>query len=138
MGFVVRQMEIGDYDPVWQLWNSSDAITVSSAESRERIQNLLERNPGMSNVALVDDKIAGAVLCSQDGRIGFLTHLVVGEEHRRQGIGRQLVSRCMYGLMSSGIHQCVLLIMQETEEALEFWRKVDPAGRVSLVMMAPR
>ena len=138
MGYVVRQMEIGDYDPVWQLWNSSDAIMVSSAESRERIQKLLERNPGMSYVALVDDQIAGAVLCSQDGRIGFLTHLTVADQHRRQGIGRQLVSRCLFGLMSSGIHQCVLLIMQETDEALEFWRKVDPAGRVSLVMMAPR
>ena len=77
MDFVVRQMEIGDYDPVWQLWESSNAITLSSAESRERIQNLLERNPGMSYVALVGDEIAGAVLCSQDGRIGFLTHLAV-------------------------------------------------------------
>jgi ribosomal protein S18 acetylase RimI-like enzyme len=138
MDFVVRQMEIEDYDPVWQLWSNSDAIKVTSAESRERIKRLLERNPGMSYVALVDEVIAGAVLCSHDGRIGFLTHLVVGEEHRRKGIGRQLVSRCMYGLMSVGIHQCVLLIMQETEEALKFWRKVDPAGRVSLVMMAPR
>ena len=138
MAYVVRQMEIGDYDPAWQLWNSSTAIKLTSADSREKINKLLERNPGLSYVALVDDEIAGAVLCSHDGRMGFLTHLVVGDEHRREGIGRQLVSRCMYGLMSSGIHQCVLLIMQETEEALEFWRKVDPAGRVSLVMMAPR
>jgi ribosomal protein S18 acetylase RimI-like enzyme len=138
MGFVVRQMEIEDYEPVLELWKGSEAIILSGADSRERIQKLLERNTGLSYVALVDNLIAGAVLCSQDGRMGYLTHLVVGEQHKRQGIGRQLVSRCMYALMSLGIHQCVLLMMVETEEAVEFWRKVDPAGRVSLVMMAPR
>jgi ribosomal protein S18 acetylase RimI-like enzyme len=138
MGFVVRQMEIEDYDPVMELWRSSDAIILSGADSRERIQKLLERNTGLSYVALVEGLIVGAVLCSHDGRMGYLTHLVVSEENKRQGIGRQLVSRCLFALMGLGIHQCVLLMMRETEEALDFWRKVDPAGRVSLVMMAPR
>lgn len=138
MGFVVRQMEINDYDSVLALWKGSEAIIISSADSRERIQNLLERNTGLSYVALIDGEIVGAVLCSHDGRMGYLTHLVVAKANKRQGIGRQLVSRCMYALMGLGIHQCVLLMMVETEEALAFWRKVDPAGRVSLVMMAPR
>ena len=84
------------------------------------------------------DTIIGAVLCSHDGRLGYLSHLVVSDEYRRQGIGRQLVSRCMYSLTGLGIHKCILLIMKETEEALRFWRTVDPAGRVSLVMMGPR
>jgi ribosomal protein S18 acetylase RimI-like enzyme len=138
MSFTVRQMEITDYDTVFGLWERSEAIILSGADSREHIQKLLERNVGLSYVALVDEMVVGAVLCSHDGRMGYLTHLVVSEEQRRQGIGRQLVSRCMFALMSLGIHQCVLLIMKETDEALNFWRRVDPAGRVSLVMMAPR
>lgn len=138
MSFIVRQMDIEDYDPVMGLWKSSDAIILSGADSRERIQKLLERNTGLSYVALVEDQIIGAVLCSHDGRMGYLTHLVVDKNHKRQGIGRQLVSRCLFALMGLGIHQCVLLMMKETEEAQQFWRKVDPGGRVSLVMMAPR
>jgi ribosomal protein S18 acetylase RimI-like enzyme len=138
MGFLVRQMAIEDYDDVLLLWKSSDAIVLSKVDSQDIIKRLLERNTGLSFVAMDGDKIIGAVLCSHDGRLGYLSHLVVSNEYRRQGIGRQLVSRCMYSLTGLGIHKCILLIMKETEEALQFWRTVDPAGRVSLVMMGPR
>ncbi len=138
MGFLVRQMAIEDYDDVLVLWKSSDAIVLSKVDSQDIIKRLLERNTGLSFVAIDGDKIIGAVLCSHDGRLGYLSHLVVSNEYRRQGIGRQLVSRCMYSLTGLGIHKCILLIMKETEEALQFWRTVDPAGRVSLVMMGPR
>ena len=138
MGFLVRQMAIEDYDDVLSLWKSSDAIVLSKVDSQDIIKRLLERNTGLSFVAMDGDKIIGAVLCSHDGRLGYLSHLVVANAYRRQGIGRQLVSRCMYSLTGLGIHKCILLIMKETEEALKFWRTVDPAGRVSLVMMGPR
>jgi ribosomal protein S18 acetylase RimI-like enzyme len=99
---------------------------------------LLERNVGLSNVAIADDRVVGAVLCSHDGRIGYLTHLVVDKEYRRMGIGRQLVGRSVYALMGQGVSECLLLMMKETKVAVNFCRSVDPAGRVSLVMMAPR
>ena len=138
MGFLVRQMAIEDYNDVLALWKGSDAIVLSKVDSQDIIKRLLERNTGLSFVALDGDTIIGAVLCSHDGRLGYLSHLVVSDDYRRQGIGRQLVSRCMYSLTGLGIHKCILLIMKETEEALQFWRTVDPAGRVSLVMMGPR
>lgn len=138
MHFTVRQMGIEDYDKVLALWKSSDSIQLSKVDSRECIKRFLERNTGLSYVALDGDQIIGAVLCSHDGRLGYLSHLITAQEYRRQGVGRQLVGRCMYALTGLGIHKCILLIMKETEEALTFWHKVDPAGRVSLVMMGPR
>lgn len=138
MQFAVRQMGIDDYDNVRALWKSSDSIQLSKVDSRECVQRLLERNTGLSYVAMDGDAIIGAVLCSHDGRLGYLSHLITAESYRRQGVGRQLVGRCMYALTGLGIHKCILLIMRETEEALSFWRQVDPAGRVSLVMMGPR
>jgi len=138
MGYQVRQMGIEDYESVLALWKKSDAIVLSKVDSMECIKRFLERNTGMSYVALDGSDLVGAVLCSHDGRLGYLSHLVVSDDHRRQGIGRQLVGRCLYALTGMGIHKCILLIMKETEEALNFWRSVDPAGRVSLVMMGPR
>ncbi len=138
MHFTVRQMGIEDYDKVLALWKSSDSIQLSKVDSRECIKRFLERNTGLSYVAMDGDQIIGAVLCSHDGRLGYLSHLITAQEYRRQGVGRQLVGRCMYALTGLGIHKCILLIMKETEEALTFWHKVDPAGRVSLVMMGPR
>lgn len=138
MGYLVRQMSIEDYDAVLALWKKSDAIVLSKVDSLECIKKFLERNTGLSYIAMDNSEIVGAVLCSHDGRLGYLSHLVVAEGYRRQGIGRQLVGRCMYALTGMGIHKCVLLIMKETQEALKFWRSVDSGGRVSLVMMGPR
>jgi ribosomal protein S18 acetylase RimI-like enzyme len=131
-------MGIEDYDAVLALWKDSDAIVLSKVDSLECIKKFLERNTGLSYVAMDGSEMVGAVLCSHDGRLGYLSHLVVVKGYRRQGIGRQLVGRCMYALTGMGIHKCILLIMKETKEALDFWRSVDPAGRVSLVMMGPR
>lgn len=138
MQFTVRQMGIEDYEKIRALWQSSDSIQLSKVDSRECIQRFLERNTGLSYVAMDGDEIIGAVLCSHDGRMGYLSHLITAKAYRRQGVGRQLVGRCMYALTGLGIHRCILLVMKETEEALSFWHKVDPAGRVTLVMMGPR
>lgn len=138
MAFNVTEMSIKDFEDVQSLWKSSEAIVLRKVDSRESIQRLLNQNPGLSFVARENGACVGAVLCTQDGRMGYLTHLVVRADRRRLGIGRQLVGRCMFALTGQGIHECMLLLMQETEEALRFWDKVDPAGRVKLVMMAPR
>jgi len=41
-----------------------------------------------------------AVLCRHDGRMDYLTHLAVHPDYPRQGIGRSLVSRCLYALIN--------------------------------------
>ena len=138
MSFTVSEMTIEDYEQVLPLWQGSDAIVLNKMDSRECIGKLLVRNTGLSFVARDGKKVVGAVLCSHDGRLGYLTHLVVRSDRRREGIGRQLVGRCLYALTGLGIHSCILLIMKETPEALSFWKKIDPAGRVNLVMMGPR
>ncbi|MBN2044674.1 MAG: GNAT family N-acetyltransferase [Anaerolineales bacterium] len=138
MSFTVSEMTNQDYEGVLALWKTSEAIILKKNDSKECIAKLLARNPGMSFVARDGVEYIGAVLCSHDGRTGYLSHLVVRKDHRREGVGRQLVGRCLYTLTGMGIHTCILLIMKETPQALNFWRKVDPAGRVNLVMMGPR
>lgn len=138
MSFTVSEMTIEDYDQVLSMWKSSEAIVLNKMDSRECIGKFLALNTGMSFVARDGEEYIGAVLCSHDGRLGYLTHLVVRKDRRREGIGRQLVGRCLYALTGLGIHSCILLIMKETPEALDFWKKIDPAGRVNLVMMGPR
>jgi ribosomal protein S18 acetylase RimI-like enzyme len=138
MGYEIKEMNIGNYDEVYALWKSSKGIALSSADSREHIARLLEMNPGLSFVVMDQDKVIGAVLCSQDGRMGYLTHLVVDKEYRRQGLGRSLVGRCLFALMGMGIQKCTLLIMEDNAGALAFWKEVGLSGRVDLVMMSAR
>ena len=72
MGFEIYEMMLDDYDKIYQLWEMSDNIGLSKADSLFGITKFLGRNPGMSFVAWDGDKIIGTVLCGHDGRRGYL------------------------------------------------------------------
>ncbi|MGD2155652.1 MAG: GNAT family N-acetyltransferase [Anaerolineales bacterium] len=136
MGIEIESMTIQDYDEVYDLWKNSEGIGLSDADSRDGITNFLERNPDLSFVARDGGQLVGAALCGHDGRRGYIHHLAVAKSHRRQGIGRSLVGRCMFALMRIGIPKCHLFVFGDNEEAIEFWQKVGWTERVELMMMS--
>jgi ribosomal protein S18 acetylase RimI-like enzyme len=138
MTYTIQEMSISQYDAVMALWRATKGVHLSSIDSKENIERLLKRNPGLSFIALHQGEVVGAVLGSQDGRLGYLTHLAVDGEHRRQGIGRSLTGRCLYALMSMGVNKCALMIMEDNHEAIAFFKKVAVPGRIDLLMMAAR
>ena len=138
MDYRIEEMSIENFDEVMALWKASEGIVLTSVDTRKNIKRLLERNPGLSFVVLDEDKVVGAVLCSHDGRMGYLTHLAVDKTHRRKGLGRSLVGRCLYTLMSMGIRKCTLLVMKDEEGAMAFWESIGLEGRVDLLMMSQR
>ena len=78
MEYMIRPMRIEDYDSVVTLWRDTDGIVLSDTDEREPMGRFLSRNPGLSLVAYCHGELAGAVLCSQDGRRGYLHHLATG------------------------------------------------------------
>lgn len=136
MGIEIHEMVIDDYDEIYRLWDMSDQIGLSKADSRYGIQKFLERNPGMSYVAVENGKIIGAVLCGHDGRRGYIHHLMVHPDYRRKGLGRSLVGRCMYALTRIGIQKCHLFIYEDNEAGMKFWEQLGWEKRVELSMMS--
>ncbi|MBN2502904.1 MAG: GNAT family N-acetyltransferase [Anaerolineales bacterium] len=137
MGFSIKEMTIEDYDAVYALWRATEGVGLSEADSREGIARFLERNPGLSYIARNEQgELVGAALCGHDGRRGYIHHLAVAESARRQGLGRNLVGRCMYCLMQIGIQKCHLFVFGENEAAQKFWDSLGWMQRVELVMMS--
>ena len=136
MSIELYEMRMDDYDQVYQLWEMSEDIGLSKADSQYGINRFLERNPGMSFVAWEGDKVIGAVLCGHDGRRGYIHHLMVHPEYRRQGLGRSLVGRCMYALTRIGIQKCHLFIFEDNQGAAAFWESLGWTQRVELAMMS--
>ncbi len=136
MNVELREMTIDDYEAVYALWKSTEGIGLSNADSKEGIKTFLERNPGLSYVALDGDQLVGAVLCGHDGRRGYIHHLAVAKTHRKRGIGRSLVNRCVFALMQMGIAKCHLFIFEDNQNAIEFWKKIGWSQRVELMMMS--
>lgn len=124
MSVDIEPMVIEDYDEVLALWKSAETIGLSPSDSREGLERYLDRNPGISQVAREDGGIVGAILCGNDGRRGYLTHLVVVSPCRRRRIGRALVDRCVALLQREGIIGCNLFILKSNTAGRQFWESI--------------
>jgi ribosomal protein S18 acetylase RimI-like enzyme len=135
MSVIIQEMTMQDYDEIYALWRETEGIEFGDVESKADISRFLERNPGLSFVAREEDLLVGTVLCGHDGRRGYIDQLTVRESHRRQGIGRSLVSRCLYHLMRIGIRKWNLFVLEDNQEAIAFWKNLGWAERVDRISM---
>jgi ribosomal protein S18 acetylase RimI-like enzyme len=131
-----RIMSIQDYEAVFALWQATQGIGLSDADSREGIEKFLTANPGFCFVALEGDELAGAVMCGCDGRRGYLHHLAVREDLRGKGIGQQLVEECMIALRAIGIDKAHIFVYKGNESGKAFWRQTGWQERDDLVIMS--
>jgi ribosomal protein S18 acetylase RimI-like enzyme len=129
-------MTIKDYDAVYALWKSLPGIGLSSADTREVIEQYLVRNAGLSFVARDGNKLIGAVLCGHDGRRGYLNHLAVDPGYRHRGIGHRLADTCLQALKAAGIHKCHIFVYADNANGLPFWETGGWHDRPELVLMS--
>jgi len=136
MAVRILPFTMADYDEVIALWRSSPGVGLSDVDGPEGIAAYLARNPGLSFVARLDSELAGAVLCGTDGRRGYLHHLAVGPQYRRQGIGETLVESCLSGLKAQGCRKCHIFVYGGNVEGQVFWERVGWRLRTELVIMS--
>lgn len=120
--FSIRAMTLDDYDTVIELMSATPGISLRDADSRESTARYLARNPGMSFVAEIGGVLCGCVMSGHDGRRGYLQHLLVLPEYRRQGIAKALVGRCLTSLEAAGIHKCHLDVFKSNLAAARYWQ----------------
>jgi len=133
MNLVISPFSLDAYENVMILWKESEGIGLSGADSQESIRSYLERNPNMSLVAKdVNGTLIGAVLCGHDGRRGYIHHLAVRSDYRRQGIGRKLVEEVLSRLQAVGIQKCHLFIINDNVSGIEFWKSLGWIPRTDI------
>ena len=121
MEIQTREFRIEDYQAAIELWNRLEGLDIAEGDDRETIRRFLQRNPGLSRVAMDDAAMVGAVLCGHDGRRGYVYHLAVDPTHRGQGIGRRLIAECLAGLKKAGLERANILVADDNPRGLEFW-----------------
>lgn len=125
MNITISLFDIELYESVLELWQQCEGVGLSSADSRDGIRAYLERNPGMSFVATADrGKVLGAVLGGHDGRRGYIHHLSVHPDCRRQGLAGRLVGKCVQAIKDEGIQKCHIFIFNENTNGIQFWKKI--------------
>jgi ribosomal protein S18 acetylase RimI-like enzyme len=134
---LIEPFSVKYYDAARALWERCEGVRLhDDCDSREAIEAYLERNPGLSYVAMSDGRMLGAVLCGHDGRRGYIHHLAVEPQARGQGIGRKLVDACLERLRELGITRCHIFIVNANAEGIRFWERVGWWQRRDISIMS--
>jgi N-acetylglutamate synthase len=118
-----REFCIGDYDAVLHLWNRVEGLEIAEGDDREGIAQFLERNPGLSRVAVDGSAIVGVALCGNDGRRGHVYHLAVDPAYQGCGLGKRLLDECLDGLRSAGVKRVIIMVADDNQRGAEFWKR---------------
>jgi len=122
MTYTISEMTKDDYTEAYALWQRLPGIGLSDADSSCAIGSFLDRNPGLCFIARVGDVMVGTCLAGSDGRRGYLYHLAVDTNVRRQGIGQALVDKTLEALKTAGIHKCHIMVFNDNALGLSFWQ----------------
>ena len=113
-----RPDEVADVLALWDRCRSSHAVT---ADSSERVAQLVADDPEALLLAELDGELVGTVIGAWDGWRGNFYRLAVLPEHRRRGIGRQLVSAAEERLRGRGAPRITALVAFDDADATAFW-----------------
>lgn len=119
-------------DSARALWERTPGVGLSDADEPDAIGRFLERNRGLSLVAVERGTVIGTILVGHDGRRGLIHHLAVARANRRRGIGRRLVGEAMRRLREAGIRKCHLLVFANNTDGRAFWTGVGAEHRDTL------
>jgi putative acetyltransferase len=114
-----RAFEHDDYTAARALWEATDGVGLSSADERPAIERFLDRNPGLSRVAVDGERLVGAILGGHDGR---------------RGVARILVREGLEGLAREGVEKCHPLTFQHNPEGRAFWAAIGAEHRDALAV----
>lgn len=130
----IRKMTLDDYDSIYELWMSCKGMGLNNLDdSKEGIERFIKRNPDTCFVAVIDDKIVGAIMVGSDGRRGYIYHTAVNLQYRRQGIATHLVDTALQSLAQLGINKVVLVVFDKNSDGNRFWEKNGFTVRNDLV-----
>jgi hypothetical protein len=97
---------------------------MSTTDEVGYVRRVTENPAAVLLLALIDGKIAGSLLGTFDDWRGNLYRLVVSPEHRRQGIGRELVRQIEHVFRRWGVKRTTVLVEVDRPWATEFWSAV--------------
>ncbi len=137
MTYTISPMNINDYPDALELWLHTEGMGLDpeDADSRDNTERYLRRNAGMSFVARLDGRLIGTVLCGHDGRRGYLHHLAVDDNYRKQGIGSTLVARSLAALDAEGITRCNIFVFTDNTVGHQFWAQRGWVAYSTITMM---
>ena len=116
----IRAAGVDDIPAVLALWQRARSTAARTVDDHPSVARVVERESLL--VAEAGGDVVGALVAAWDGWRGNMYRLAVVPEHRRRGVGRQLVEAGHERLRSQGARRVTALVAHEELDATGLWR----------------
>jgi ribosomal protein S18 acetylase RimI-like enzyme len=118
---VLRAARAAEIPDVLRLWDEA-TVEPTHTDNAESLGHLLHHDPGSLIVADDDGALVGSVIVTFDGWRGSIYRLAVAPDHRRAGLGRQLLRAAEGRLAELGATRLQAVVVETDDRATGFWR----------------
>lgn len=123
------------YEDAVKLWKRT-GITITSSETKDEVNVMVNRNPDLCLIAKIDEKVIGVVMGGFDGRRGYVHHLAIDPEYQKRGCGKLLMDELIRRFRKKRVHKVHLFIEKHNKEVIAFYEKLGWEIRKDLIMMS--
>ena len=134
--YVYEVMRMEDYDEAFALWDETENVNISPADTRENVAAYLAKSPDQSFVCRCHGELVGTVLCANDGRRAYIHHMAVKPAHRRKGIAHKFAELAMMAQEEYGIGKCHIFVYEDNAAGIAFWKSEGFDLRDDLYIMS--
>ncbi|HOB12534.1 MAG TPA: GNAT family N-acetyltransferase [Syntrophomonadaceae bacterium] len=106
-----------------ELWQDTPGVGLGPGDDEISLTAFMQRNPTTCLVLKYQDSIIGTVLGGFDGRRGYIYHLVVHKDFRRQGYGKKLLQEAVKQLKALKADKIHLFVLKTNPEVEGFYEK---------------
>jgi ribosomal protein S18 acetylase RimI-like enzyme len=125
MAIDIRRMKLADYDDLVGLWQAAGLEhRPEGRDSRASIAKDLERPSSLYLLAWDGEEAVGSVLCTDDGRKGWINRLAVRPSHQRQGIATMLVQAAEEHFRELGINVFAIIVYRDNASSLALFHSL--------------
>lgn len=123
LSMTIRPYRVEDEAAVIQLWKDCGLIHPSNNAKRD-IERKMKVNPELFLVGVVSENIAATAMTGYEGHRGWINYLAVAPQHRRQGVGRQIMAEAEAKLRALGCPKINLQIRTSNREVIAFYESL--------------
>jgi ribosomal protein S18 acetylase RimI-like enzyme len=116
-----RSAGVSDVTRVIEFWKRSAEDAHRPVDTPSAVEILLKCDPEALILALVGDEIVGTAIAGFDGWRCRVYRLADASEHRRRGIGGELVRRAELRFTAAGAARSEAMVLDENELAHRGW-----------------
>ena len=126
----------GDLEELTGFWRTIDGVGLGQGDDLKSLEQFIRRNPHTCLLIRDEGKVVGSVLGGFDGRRGYIYHLAVSPERRRQGMGRLLMNVVCRELEKQGAHKIHLFVFNGNHDAIGFYQRLGWDRRSDIQVMS--